>query len=89
MNPDYYRELLQNINCNKFMNPNKIYLTVKNYKSEKGVSMKFFENYKTKFNVKGPMGKGLGITANSSGTHMAFTAGTGILVFIDLIVKIA
>ncbi len=31
----------------------------------------------------GPMGKGLDI--QSDGTHLAFTAGTGILVFVDLV----
>lgn len=35
------------------------------------------------FNFKGPLGKGLGI--RPSGVHMAFTAGTGILVFVDLV----
>ena len=35
------------------------------------------------FNVKGPMGKGLCIEPN--GVHVAFCAGTGILVFLDLV----
>jgi hypothetical protein len=35
------------------------------------------------------MGKGLGLTKNSKGDYFAFSAGTGILVFIDLIAKIA
>ena len=35
------------------------------------------------FNIKGPMGKGLCI--ESSGVHVAFCAGTGVLVFLDLI----
>ena len=35
------------------------------------------------FWIKGPMGKGLGI--EKDGVHMAFTAGTGILVFVDLV----
>ena len=33
--------------------------------------------------VKGPMGKGLEISAK--GVHIAFTAGTGVLVFLDLV----
>ena len=33
--------------------------------------------------VKGPLGTGLGIT--STGRHVAFAAGTGILAFIDLV----
>ena len=35
------------------------------------------------FNIKGPMGKGLCIEA--SGVHIAFCAGTGVLVFLDLV----
>lgn len=35
------------------------------------------------FNIKGPMGKGLCI--ESSGVHVAFCAGTGVLVFLDLV----
>ena len=35
------------------------------------------------FLIQGPMGKGLGL--GNSGTHIAFTAGTGCLVFIDLV----
>ena len=35
------------------------------------------------FNIKGPMGKGLCI--EESGVHVAFCAGTGVLVFLDLI----
>ena len=33
------------------------------------------------------MGKGLGLSQSSSGIHMIFCAGTGILPFLDLIVK--
>jgi predicted ferric reductase len=35
--------------------------------------------------VKAIMGKGLGINEKDGGTHIAFTAGTGILPFIDLV----
>ena len=35
------------------------------------------------FNIKGPMGKGLCI--EESGVHVAFCAGTGVLVFLDLL----
>ena len=41
------------------------------------------------FLVKGPMGKGLGLSRETKGTHVAFAAGTGILVFVDLIAKLA
>ena len=35
------------------------------------------------------MGRGLGLSKASKGSHYAFSAGTGILVFIDLIARIA
>ena len=35
------------------------------------------------FKIKGPLGKGLCI--EESGVHVAFCAGTGILVFLDLV----
>ena len=36
--------------------------------------------------IKGPMGEGLQIA--SSGTHVAFCAGTGALVFLDLVAQL-
>ena len=36
--------------------------------------------------IKGPMGKGLGI--RPTGVHVAFAAGTGVLVFLDLVTRI-
>lgn len=66
-------------------------MTVKNYHQPYGVSPLFF-NKDAKNNgtwiVKGPVGKGLGVTRESKGVHMAFTAGTGILVFMDLVMRI-
>jgi hypothetical protein len=38
------------------------------------------------FNIKGPFGKGLGI--KPTGIHVAFSAGTGVLVFLDLVTRI-
>lgn len=38
------------------------------------------------FNIKGPFGVGLGI--RPTGVHVAFSAGTGVLVFLDLVTKI-
>ena len=35
------------------------------------------------------MGRGLGLDNKSTGTYFAFSAGTGILVFIDLVARIA
>ena len=50
----------------------------------KGLSMRINESQgNTLFEVQGPMGKGLQI--NSSGLHIAFTSGTGCLVFVDLV----
>ena len=34
------------------------------------------------------MGKGLGLTRESQGVHYAFAAGTGVLVFIDMVARI-
>lgn len=67
-------------------------LTVKNYEQAKGLSMRIFANaamgsWKESFVIQGPLGKGLGLDANSEGTFVAFAAGTGILVFIDLVAR--
>lgn len=37
------------------------------------------------FNIKGPMGRGLELDAKPKGIHIAFCAGTGALVFLDLV----
>ena len=37
-----------------------------------------------KYTLKGPMGKGLGISQDSQGDHVIFAAGTGIYAFVDL-----
>jgi hypothetical protein len=64
-------------------------MTIKTY--QRGLSKMFFDekvNDNGHFLVKGPVGKGLGITNESKGVHIAFTAGTGILVFMDLVTRI-
>ena len=64
-------------------------MTIKTY--QRGLSKIFFDkqvNQNGHFLVKGPVGKGLGITKESQGVHIAFTAGTGILVFMDLVTRI-
>ena len=38
--------------------------------------------------LSGPLGKGLGLTPQSKGTHLVFTAGTGVLAFVDLVAKL-
>jgi NAD(P)H-flavin reductase len=59
-------------------------LTLKNYNIPGGLSMQMFEDQKgATYEIKGPMGKGLDLQAE--GTYIAFTAGTGILVFVDLV----
>ena len=64
-------------------------LTIKNYKLTKGLSYRFFEDSMTDdtYEITGPMGKGLGLTKDSRGKHLAFAAGTGVLVFIDVVAK--
>lgn len=58
-------------------------VTAKNYK--RGLSHKLHnaDVDNTIYEIQGPMGKGLEI--QSEGTHIAFTAGTGCLVFVDLV----
>ena len=43
---------------------------------------------KEMFQIVGPMGKGLMIDNNTSGLHFAFAAGTGALVYVDLVAKL-
>jgi len=45
--------------------------------------MRLFDSTNDIYKLKGPLGKGLSIM--QKGTHIAFTGGTGILVFIDLV----
>ena len=42
---------------------------------------------KDSYEIQGPIGKGLGLTSESKGQHLAFSAGTGVLVFIDLVAR--
>lgn len=65
--------------------------TIKNYRQPTGVSSQFFVNlnnhYPRTFEVKGPMGKPLGV--QSTGLHVCFAGGTGLLPFMDLIGQLA
>ena len=67
-----------------------IYLTCKDYKTQKGVASQLHAQQLNKagdvYYVKGPMGLGLNIDEN--GHNIVFCGGTGILVFLDLIAKI-
>ena len=40
------------------------------------------------FGLTGPLGKGLGLLPTSKGVHIAFSAGTGILPFVDMVAKL-
>lgn len=67
-------------------------VTIKNYKLENGLSPKFFNGKEAEeavdlFGITGPLGKGLGLTPKSTGVHMMFSAGTGILIFMDTVAK--
>lgn len=49
-----------------------------------GLSKRIIENHDgSPYQIKGPMGKGLDI--QSTGVHIAYTAGTGVIVFLDLV----
>lgn len=65
-----------------------IAVTIKNYNLEKGLSKRFFEEIPQTFEISGLYGRGLMINNNSKGVHFAFAAGTGVLVFIDLVAKL-
>lgn len=68
---------------------NQMNVTVKEYGLPSGMSRRFFspELNTEVYKMVGPLGKGLGITEDTRGTHFAYSAGTGILVFIDLIAR--
>ena len=67
---------------------NSVNLTIKNYKLQDGLSSKFFADNDGLFGLTGPLGKGLGLTPNSKGVHIAFSAGTGILPYVDMVAKL-
>ena len=72
-------------------NKDSLYLTVKKYNNKYGLSMFIHHaigcvkeyGIRQKVEVRGPMGTGLDV--QSAGTHVVFAAGTGILVFIDIV----
>mmetsp|Transcript_4732 Transcript_4732/g.8087 ORF Transcript_4732/g.8087 Transcript_4732/m.8087 type:complete len:115 (+) Transcript_4732:1113-1457(+) len=70
-------------------NQKDLCLTIKNYGFEKGLSRFVHEDILSRqqvFQINGPLGRGLNIS--QSGLHVAFTGGTGILVFIDIVAQI-
>ena len=68
-------------------NKNDLCLSIKNYADNNGLSKYIHETFnqsqKCLYQVRGPMGSG--ISVQSQGKHIAFTAGTGVLVFMDLV----
>ena len=70
-------------------NSRTLALTIKNYTSAYGLSAHVHNNVimshgaREQFEVKGPLGTGLEL--ETSGTYVVFAAGTGMLVFIDLV----
>ena len=61
-------------------------MTVKGYKRNEGLSKFLHEDLQEKKNlyqITGPMGRGL--NPEKPGRHIAFCAGTGVLVFVDMI----
>ena len=66
-------------------NSGDLCLTIKNYNLSMGLATYIHEDkagHKV-FSIQGPMGKGLCI--KTEGEHIAFAAGTGVLVFIDIV----
>lgn len=98
MQKDFYRSLVEAVtNKGSFdtslldsTDCESVFVGIKTYNLNKGVSKRVFDfNEKHSFEIKGPMGRGLGLTNKSVGHHIAFSAGTGIFVYIDLIARIA
>ena len=101
MTPPIYAEYLRIINEALLNNSKKEYFdsslfieedvnylsfTIKNYNKSGGLSKSIHENKENEsvlYKIKGPMGKGLKV--EKTGTHIAFTAGTGVLLFLDLV----
>ena len=61
----------------------EIVCTIKNYNKVGGVSQRVHTAYNDLYQIKALLGKGLGI--HQEGNHVAFVAGTGVLVFVDLV----
>lgn len=72
--------------CIKKANEDSVCLTIKNYRIKYGLSSFIFDDINKGFQlyeIQGPLGPGLNI--QTKGIHAAFSAGTGVLVFIDLV----
>ena len=74
------------IDAIKQNNKDDLCLTIKGYTQLNGLSKFIHEDIPTKqhvYQVTGPMGKGL--NPASGGKHVAYAAGTGVLVYVDLV----
>ena len=88
----FHQELVKAIESKQFNSEilmsedtNIVSLTIKNYGM--GLSQRFLTYPEKKLQIKGPMGRGLGVTSSTKGVHFAFAAGTGVLVLIDLVAR--
>lgn len=76
---------------NREKNGSEVVVTIKNYQAKGGLATRIFdetaEGKNLVLTVQGPMGVGLDI--QRTGTHIAFTGGTGCLVFVDLVAHLA
>jgi len=70
---------------------NEVTITVKDYQLPQGLSSRLNGEMfgKDFYEIKGPMGRGLGLTKDSTGKYIAFAAGTGVLVFVDLVARMS
>lgn len=67
-------------------NSEDLCLTLKDYQFDSGISHFIHMDLKDKkqlFQITGPMGKGLSL--DPTGHNVAYSAGTGVLVFMDLV----
>lgn len=67
-------------------NQESLCLSIKNYSQFHGLSEHVHNNAtesKDIFEIKGPLGPGVALSPK--GKHIAYTAGTGVLVFVDLV----
>ena len=97
MQREFYQELIKAVSGGDFRKElvegtgtGEVIIAVKNYGLSKGVARRLFTvDEAIRFDVKGPMGRGLGLTCQSAGSYVAFGAGTGVFVYIDLVARIA
>jgi hypothetical protein len=99
MNDAISKNLVQCLNENSAANfqprlwdcraTNSISFTIKNYKSQSGLSKQIHQpcGPNQVFKVQGLLGRGL--LVQSAGEYVVFAAGTGILCYLDLVAQLA